>query len=329
MNSIITFFGLWLLTTLSPINMFKISSYFTKKFSTTKLPAALISEQFLSQRNIKCILCDVDGTTLNEEGKLSERTSKAIINVIDHGVPFYFCTGRSRFSVSNVVDFKLLSVVCQNKSLKLPGVFTQGLEVFDREGELLDHTFLTKETLSKITQSCQEVDVPLLAYSGDTIYTKKNCKDTMRVVSFNDPVPIEYSKGVEYLIDDGIVIHKVIVSTNNERIPTVRKALEEKLEGVSFTTAVPGLLEILPGGTSKGYGVAKLLKYLEIDPTNCVAFGDGENDIEMLQLVGTGVAMGNAKDILKNVATAVTLPNSEDGLAYALEMILKVVPKMK
>lgn len=87
----------------------------------------------------------------------------------------------------------------------------------------------------------------------------------------------------------------------------------------SLTTAIPGMLEVLPLGASKGEGVSWLLDRLGVDPAACLALGDGENDVEMLQLCGLGVAMGNAGPPALAVADAVTATNNEDGVARAVE----------
>ena len=59
-----------------------------------------------------------------------------------------------------------------------------------------------------------------------------------------------------------------------------------------------------------------MCKGLGIDPSEVIAFGDAENDLEMIQFAGHGVAMGNACDALKDVADEVTLTNNEDGIAH-------------
>jgi hydroxymethylpyrimidine pyrophosphatase-like HAD family hydrolase len=84
------------------------------------------------------------------------------------------------------------------------------------------------------------------------------------------------------------------------------------------------LLQVLPLGASKGAGVAWLLNHLGLNPAGMLALGDGENDIEMLQLAAVGVAMGNAGAKVKGVADAVMASNDEDGVAQAIhEYVLK------
>ena len=78
-------------------------------------------------------------------------------------------------------------------------------------------------------------------------------------------------------------------------------------------------IEINGGGASKGQALCALCEYLGIDIRDTVAFGDGSNDLDMINSAGTGVAMANAVDELKAAADFVTLSNMECGFARALE----------
>lgn len=75
-------------------------------------------------------------------------------------------------------------------------------------------------------------------------------------------------------------------------------------------------------GANKGKGVGKMLEYLGVDPKNVLALGDGENDMEMLELVECGVAMENGKPGLKKIAQAVALTNDEEGVAEVLDILI-------
>ena len=78
--------------------------------------------------------------------------------------------------------------------------------------------------------------------------------------------------------------------------------------------------DIIPADGGKGVAVGKILEYYHLDRAEAIAFGDGNNDIEMLQSVGTGVAMGNGSKQLKAVADDVCGHVAEDGIyEYCLE----------
>ena len=77
-------------------------------------------------------------------------------------------------------------------------------------------------------------------------------------------------------------------------------------------------MQVLPLGASKGSGLAWLLNHLSIPFENVLAIGDGENDLEMIEMVGVGVAMGNAGPKVKAIADAVVTSNDDDGVAEAI-----------
>ena len=104
--------------------------------------------------------------------------------------------------------------------------------------------------------------------------------------------------------DEG-VYNKLLVLGSPETLNTVRPQLAEKLGiDAALTQAMPHILEVLPRGCSKGRGVEELLMHLEIDEEGCIAFGDAENDIEMLQFVGKGYSMANALSSVTEAADA-------------------------
>ncbi len=93
---------------------------------------------------------------------------------------------------------------------------------------------------------------------------------------------------------------------------TILKGTTDAKIAVSWERAV----DVIPASSGKGLSVAKILQYFNLDASQAMAFGDSYNDIEMLQAVGTGVAMGNAAEGLKKIADAICGSVSEDGIYY-------------
>ncbi|MGV8281256.1 HAD hydrolase family protein, partial [Pseudomonas aeruginosa] len=77
--------------------------------------------------------------------------------------------------------------------------------------------------------------------------------------------------------------------------------------------------EAMPLGTTKATALSRLAAILKIEPSDIMAMGDANNDIEMLQFAGLGIAMGNASDHVKSLANDVTASNEEEGVARAIE----------
>ena len=98
--------------------------------------------------------------------------------------------------------------------------------------------------------------------------------------------------------------------------PEEYDAILENVKHAKIATWWDKAVDIIPANGGKGMGIAAMLNYFGFDKSEALAFGDGNNDIEMLQAVGTGVAMGNASQDLKAVADVVCKDVSEDGIYW-------------
>lgn len=113
--------------------------------------------------------------------------------------------------------------------------------------------------------------------------------------------------------------HKVLVSGRPDVLAARHRAIADPFAGrLDFAFSAPTHYECLPPGVHKGAALAHYCELTGIDIADTVAFGDNENDIEMLRIAGTGVAMGNALESARVVADAVTADNDSDGIALAL-----------
>ena len=93
----------------------------------------------------------------------------------------------------------------------------------------------------------------------------------------------------------------------------------QQVPGAYITTSGGLNLEVMPRGVDKGTGLAELAAFYGIPLENVMVFGDYDNDLPMFRRAGYPVAMGNAMEDVKRAAWQVTAPNTEDGLAQAIE----------
>lgn len=228
-----------------------------------------------------CILCDLDGTLLNSHHEVSEENLSAIKEVISHGFKFIPATGRTRVSMRNAAGDAFVKELFGDLS-STPGVYQQGLLVYGLNGELIYERPLEPSIITQAAQFCTARGISLVAYAADRIFCQTATSHTDKVLNYKDPAPEVFPEGLDKLSSIGVVVHKLIILADPEAIPGIRAELEPFLNGqASFTTAVPDMLEILPLGGCKGDGVRRLLEHLGIAPENAIAFGDGENDIEV------------------------------------------------
>ena len=91
---------------------------------------------------------------------------------------------------------------------------------------------------------------------------------------------------------------------------------------LSIYRSAPFFVEIMAQGIDKAASLDRLVKHMGIKREEVMAFGDGYNDLSMIEYAGMGVSMANGVDEVKENADFVTLSNDEDGIAYALEKLL-------
>jgi Cof subfamily protein (haloacid dehalogenase superfamily) len=206
---------------------------------------------------------------------------------------------------------------------KLSGVFSQGLVVFGKDGKLIHESFLPVEAIQLVENYCTMNSLSVIAYAGDQIVTARQTAFTKIIAEYKEPIPELMKMPLHRLREHGMQINKLILLDEEAVLLKHRSVLDQHLLGLaSITKAVPRMLEIIPFGASKGEGVRILLEHYGIDSQESLAFGDGENDIEMFQTVGYGVAVDNARPELKKHAKLVTLSNQEDGVAVTIEALL-------
>ncbi|CAA3025004.1 endoribonuclease YBEY, chloroplastic [Olea europaea subsp. europaea] len=161
--------------------------------------------------------------------------------------------------------------------------------------------------------------VPPIAFSEDRCLTlfEHPLVDLLHT-AYHEP-KAETIPSVEKLLA-GIDIQIQIFLDTAQGVSTTLRALWAEATGdhASVVQAVPDMLEIVPFGTSKGIGVRMLFDHLGITPEEVMAIGDGENDVEMLDLASLGVALSNGYEKPKAVANVIGISNDEDGVADAI-----------
>eukprot|EP00199_Chlamydomonas_sp_CCMP681_P002924 CAMPEP_0119104166 /NCGR_PEP_ID=MMETSP1180-20130426/2445_1 /TAXON_ID=3052 ORGANISM="Chlamydomonas cf sp, Strain CCMP681" /NCGR_SAMPLE_ID=MMETSP1180 /ASSEMBLY_ACC=CAM_ASM_000741 /LENGTH=308 /DNA_ID=CAMNT_0007088847 /DNA_START=132 /DNA_END=1058 /DNA_ORIENTATION=- len=260
---------------------------------------------------IRLICTDVDGTLLNSQQKLTPPVEAAIKAAAAAGVPLVVATGKARGPWVQDVFPRL--------DMDMPGVFMQGLLVCDAQGGILKQQDMEHQVvLDCLALAELHGGIVCCAYCGDRILAVELDEHTERLLFYREPVAEAVGK-LSAMVGK-VPMQKLLFMAPQPTLDQLRPLAEELLEGrASLTSAINGVLEVLPFGASKGAGVAWLLERLGVDPQHVMALGDGENDVEMLQLVGLGVAMGNAAPKACLAADVRVGTNDEDGVAEAIE----------
>lgn len=263
-----------------------------------------------TDKAITVIATDVDGTLLDSQQQMSERTERALRLAMEQGVKVVLATGKARGP--------WVPEIMERLQLDCPGVFLQGLMVYSADGTVLYERTLEDEVARDVINEAVSRDMTLVAYCGERILCAETNVHTDRLIGYGEPIP----EAVGALSDvlGTIPIHKLLFMADDATLAVLRRDLEARLAGrATLVTALHGMLEVLPLGASKANGLQRVLAQLGAHESTVLAAGDGENDTEMLRMVGLSVAMGNASTQLKQEAHYVTESNDQDGLAQAVE----------
>jgi len=281
--------------------------------SETKITATTtaISSPPTPTKPIRAVAIDVDGTLLNSKHELSKRNEDAIKAAIAQGVEIILATGKTRNSGLWLIE---------RLGLKSPAIFLQGLYTVDAAGKVLAKRTLSPDIARQVVTYAEDRGFIMVAYSGMKIMTRVVTQEVRDATErYHEPVP-EAVGALQNLMGD-LPIHKLMAVGDPRQITALRWQLGAQL-GKTVRLMQAGLanmLEILPAGGSKGAALRQLMQEMKIKPDEVMAIGDAENDVEMIEFAGIGVAMANGTPHIIEAADFVTGSNDEDGVAQALE----------
>ena len=278
--------------------------------------------------HIKLVAIDLDGTLLHSDHKLSDFTKETLRELHKNGVFISIATGRSVSSIQKYInELGLDNVPC----VGFNGATGVKLSPNQATVETIFLSSIPSLKTKELLHYASENNVVAQYYNGKTseifaVPLNDEHKDLMK--RYSDLVGYAQTKLEDY---ETCVAEtdpaKILLMTNQP--DALIKDIEIKFGKEAFHTIRgsphPFFVEFLEPGVDKGSALTKICQALDIDITNNVAaFGDGDNDCEMLRKVKYGVAMANARDVTKACANHVLdLTNNEDGVAKHLKEMQK------
>ena len=268
--------------------------------------------------SIKFIALDLDGTLHTTDKRITDRTRAAIEECEKRGIQIVPATGRAMRAVPAEI-------------LELPGVrygiFTNGASVWDiREEKSIAAQYIDWQTTLKAIEILEQYpmlydlyiegrgicEAQFLERLEEFGVPPENCRI---IRSSRQPVP----NLIAYLKEFHPPVQKINLIFREKAVKAeVRRELSQ-IDALSVTSSLPWNLEVNAQGATKGGGLERLRAHLNISREETMAFGDGENDLPMLQAAGLGIAMENGADFLKKQADIITLTNDRDGVAASIE----------
>lgn len=265
----------------------------------------------------KLIALDLDGTLTDSDKKLPEPNKHVLMQMQERGVKVVLASGRPTYGIVHLAKELELSRY-GGYILAYNGAFV----IECGSGKLISSTLFPREMLSQVEALAHELGVEPLTYDdpADTILAKNaddewiqheawlNNHMKLRIVdSLDETAPME--------------LPKCLMVGAPERMAEVEPIVREKFPMLDVYRSSPYFLEIVPKGIDKAASLDVLGSHIGISRNEMAAFGDGYNDISMVQYAGWGVAMVNGCDEIKAVADYVTLSNDECGVAHAITQL--------
>lgn len=275
---------------------------------------------------VKCIALDLDRTTLNSRGELSSRNKRAIQAAIDRAIHVVVASGRPAEALPAEIT-------------EIPGiryaVVSNGASVWDlRKKERIQEYKLAPESVEQLLsvsakaasdwgiEVAYEIPVNGAAYAQasyveDPVRYGARAESIAYIQKTRRPVD-----DIQAFIQEHIRELDCMNIVVGERKKELWDKILEEVEDIYVTTSVKQLLEITHKDGGKASGMRFLLERLGIEAGQLLAFGDGDNDKELLKMAGLGIAVENAVPGCKEAADEITLSNDDDGVAVVLEQLL-------
>ncbi len=268
--------------------------------------------------SFKMVVLDLDGTLTNSKKELSERNRSTLIKLQEQGVKVVLASGRPTYGIVPIA-----------KALELERfggyilAYNGGVIINCATKEEVYSNVLPDDLIAPLHKYSTEEGCVILSYDNEFILTEQPDNRYVGVEAHLNKMEVRR-------VDDFVAaftapLPKCLSVGEPERI----LALEQRLKGLfgermGIFRSEPFFLELVPLGIDKAFSLGRLLEYTGDTKEEMIAFGDGFNDLSMIEFAGVGVAMANAQAAVKERADYIAQTNDEDGVAlYIEEFLLK------
>jgi Cof subfamily protein (haloacid dehalogenase superfamily) len=265
----------------------------------------------------RAVFLDVDGTYVNDRGVVPESARRAVVQARANGHRVFLCTGRA---VAELWDHIM--------EAGFDGVIASAGGYVELGGEVLLHRSMSVDDVLHVVEFFDVHGVEYYLEANSGLYGSRHSKARLRQLVYggvsDEDVLAELEKGlgpfIDSLIDDQDLvrddINKVSFLDSEVPIETIRAEFAGHLDVIPVTVPMfgPNSGEMSIPGIHKATAIELLLKHAGIARDDTIAYGDGLNDLEMIEFVHLGIAMGNAHPRLKAAAHAVTGEPDQDGI---------------
>lgn len=249
-------------------------------------------------KKIKIAFFDIDGTLIDlNTKKISEKMLETLVRLKEKEIIICLATGRSPIALPHFKEVEFDVFLTFN-----------GSYCFNSERTIFSNPIPT-EDVKRLIQNAAEIGRPVSIATKDRLAANGTDQDLIDYFA-NANLKVEVAEDFNLvLLED---IYQVMMGCYESEYERMMKDIRH----AKITAWWDRAIDIIPANGGKGKAIDKILDYYNLDKSEAIAFGDGNNDIEMLKSVGMGVAMANGSERLKAVADVVCGDVAEDGIYY-------------
>jgi Cof subfamily protein (haloacid dehalogenase superfamily) len=260
----------------------------------------------------RLIASDMDDTLLSPAGTLEPRTFRALKRAMDAGVFLVLASGRM---LESVLPF------ARELSVNAPIIAYNGAMVYDlAHGRVLNSAAIPMETARGICRMAEENGIYIQAYPGEGYVAEARRPYTKL---YEDSIKVECGitgvKLSEWIATDQI---KLLVIGEKEDTLKHIEMFQQAFPGVTFMMSRPNYIEIVAGDVDKRWALEQAIRALGVSREEVLAFGDGQNDISMLNFAHLGYCMENATPGVRAQCKNFAPSNAQEGCAIIIERML-------
>ncbi|MFI2712236.1 Cof-type HAD-IIB family hydrolase [Micromonospora sp. NPDC018662] len=258
---------------------------------------------------------DLDGTLLTPDKQVTPRSVEALRAWQARGFKVVLATARPFYRIGTYL--RMLDLANEHNYAI---AFNGGMVMRADGGERLhSHSFSAAEIADAVAYG-GSIGAPMFVYTEDRIVSSEDNELYRRK---NPDVNFEVSEDLRSVDWTDRPVYKIAYVGTPDAVKEMRKGLpfgfEQKYE---VSSSVPQFVDLVPRGTSKARALEMVAARVGVLASEMVAFGDEDNDAALLGFAGLAVAVGNASDVIKEMADVVCGPNTDDGVARFLEGLL-------
>ncbi|KAI8367202.1 HAD-like domain-containing protein [Choanephora cucurbitarum] len=279
-------------------------------------------------QHIKMVASDLDGTLIVggfNGGRMTERTIKSLQDLENKGIQIVLASGRpprSFFPLAAQADLKHPIIISCNGGLVLDHQTKDVIRKYSIEQEVV-------RDLIRTVKAHFKQDVLIGGESGTQFRCEEDYAEKRRTWVPKNYVRVDdldQFATEENTIEKLMLLHSEWIAEELYNYLQAHVLTDPKWKDkIHYTFSSPHFVEVSAVGVCKATALKDVCEELKVKREEVIAFGDMPNDCEMLEFAGTGVAMGNAHQQVKDVADMITLDNIKDGVAVVLEEISKQI----